>query len=347
MLNGSKFRKYDLCEACMFYLGAVVVLLAGQAAAGVIAYALGDKIADPAANGVFNTAFMIVLQLISAAFIVVYTRCTKRSFNFSFIGEGETSKAKNPLYYVLPIVAAIVLMAGMFLPTMWYGYFTQYVLRVPPEAGQVDMSRPASVACIVIASVFLAPLCEETIYRGVLFGGLKSGYGVVKAVLLSALAFMLMHMNVSQVVFQFALGVTSAVIMWAGGRLVSCIILHAAANSLALVIELTPLGVALGGCVEWLTQNVVAAVFITLGFALVAAALMFVIVKFGFMRVGEAARAEDNDANGNAAELGQADGEREVLIADMRKKDGRMRYIIAASICGVMLVVNTVAIVLG
>lgn len=346
MLNGGKFRKYDFCESCMFYLGAVVVLLVGQAAAGVIAYALGDKIASPAANGVFNTAFMIVLQLISAAFIAVYSHCTKRSFNFSFVGEGEGSEAKHPLYYILPVVTAVVLMAGIFLPTMWYGYFTRYALHIPPEAGAVDLSHPASVVCITIASVFLAPLCEEVIYRGVLFNGLKSGVGAVKAVLFSALAFMLMHMNVSQVVVQFALGAVSAVVMYAGGRLISCVLLHAAANSVALVIELTPLGNALGGCVEYLADNVALAFFVTLAFALAAAAVIFVIIKFGFMRIGKAARDEQS-APDTAPEADETAGEREKLVAGMRKKDGIVRYAIAASVCGLMLVVNTLALALG
>lgn len=361
MLNGKGLKKYDFCDACMFYLGAIVVLLLGQGVAGVLAAALGSVVPNIASDGNFNTAFMIVLQCFSAAFIVLYTRLGRREFNFVIVNEGLKNKKISPLAIILPIAAAVVLMVGMFLPTIWYGYFTQYVLRIPSEAGQVDLSSPAAVVMIVIASVFLAPICEETIYRGVLFNGLKSEFSPVKAIVLSAVAFMLMHMNAAQVVFQLALGVVSAVIMYYGGRLISCILLHAAANSLALVIELTPVGDALGGCVAWMTNNIAAAVFITLGLLVAACGIMFVIVWFGFKRCctdmqkcdGAAQETEHANSVKQADEV--ADGEDEAadllvkkqqITGTLRKKDGSFRYCIAAGICGVMFIINTVVSIL-
>ncbi len=339
MLNvNDEKRAYDYSSSCTFYMVAVVVLLLCQAVAGFVSAAVGDP--EFAKDGVFNTAFMIAVQLCSAAFIVLYTRFKKRRFNFQFVNEHTRDARVSPLQFVLPAVAALVLLCGMFLPTTWYGFFTQYVLRVPPEFGSIVLDTPASVVMIVIASVFMAPICEEIIYRGVLFNGLKSEMSSLKAVLLSALAFMLMHMSPAQVVFQLSLGVVAACIMNACKRLLPCIIMHAAANAFALVIELTPLGATLGSCVVWLTNNVAAAVFITLGLFVVAGALLFVIVKFGF---GKKPAVDDGVAETPAN--GATDG-RDEMLAAMRKKDGTFKYIIGAGICATLLIVNTVVSVL-
>lgn len=318
---------------------AVVVLLLCQAVAGFVSAAVSSGDPEFSENGIFNTSFMIVVQLCTAAFIVLYTKLTGRAFNFRFVNGQSRNDRVSPLPFVLSFVAAAVLLCGMFLPTIWYGYFTRYVLGVPPEFGTIKLDTPASVAMIVIASVFMAPVCEEIVYRGVLFNGLKSEISTLKAVMLSALAFMLMHMSPAQVVFQFALGVVGAFMMNACKRLLPCILMHASANALALVIELTPLGGALNSCVAWLTGNVAAAVFITLGLFVGAGALLYVIIRFGM-------RAERGEReNSTVAEKAEADGRDEVLAA-MRKKDGTFKYAIGAGICATLLIVNTVVSVL-
>ena len=334
-LNGEK-RIHDYSSACTFYMFAVVVLLLCQAVAGFVSAAVGDP--EFSKDGIFNTSFMIVVQLCSAAFIVTYTKLTKRTLNFKFVDGRSSGKRVSPLPYILAAVAAGVLLCGMFLPTMWYGYFTRYVLGIPPEFGTIELDTPASVAMIVIASVFMAPVCEEIIYRGVLFNGLKSEISTLKAVILSALAFMLMHMSPVQVVFQLALGVVGALIMHASKKLLPCIIMHSVANALALVIELTPLGVALNGCVAWLTANVAAAVFITLGLFVGAGALLFVIIRFG-MRAKPDAANEENETSVTAQP-------RDETLAALRKKDGTFKYAIGAGICATLLIVNTVVSVL-
>lgn len=333
MLNAGEIKTHDYCSSCMFYLGAIAVNIVAQALAGVVSAALVGSFPDIAKNGDFNTAFMIVIQVLTGLYIFLYNKLLRRKFNFVVFNEGQKTRPHFTAF-VVPVAAAVVLMCGMFLPTMWYGYFTQYLLNISPEVGQIDLSTPSSVVMIVIASVFLAPICEETVYRGVLFNGLKSEFSAVKAAMLSALAFMLMHMSPAQVVFQFALGVLSAFIMYKTGRLVSCIILHASANALALVIELTPFGGVLSSCVEWLTRNIAAAVFITLALFVAAGAILFVLVRFCIKGRAEPKADEQNMSPERLAAY--------EATAALRRKDGTFRYIVAATICGVLFIINTV-----
>ena len=332
MLNLSSVKKYDYIGACTFYLGAIVVVLVCQAIAGVVASMLSGVNPDIADDGIFNSAFMIVIQLANAGLIGAFCMKTRRRPGCDILVSAETEKLDLRDIFI-PVLLAAALLIGMYLPTLWYGYFTTYALHIPPEAGNIDLSTPSAVVLIVVASVFLAPLCEETIYRGVLYNGVREEKPVVKSVLLSALAFMLMHMSPVQVVFQFALGVTCAFIMHRTGRLFPCILLHATANALALVMQLTPLGEVLFSCELWLTDNVAAAVFITIGLFAAAGAVIFVGIKFALGKKAEKAAEEPTT-------------EQEIRM-NATRKDGTFRFYIGIAICAVMFVINLVVMAVG
>ncbi len=362
MLNAVKpiQRKYDYCGACTFYLGAVITTLLCQALAGVVSAALVGKYPDISNNGDFNTAFMIFVQAANLAFIALFSKLNGYKFDCAFVKSDRGAKSL-PFAVVVPVLAAGLLLVGMYLPTVWFGYFTRYALHVPPDFGQLRLTTPSSIAMVVIASVFLAPLCEETIYRGVLFCGLKKERKTLNAVLLSALAFMLMHMSPVQVVFQFAIGVTSAFIMHKSKRLLPPVILHATANALALVMELTPLSGMLANCMAWLTNNVAAALFITIGLAAACGGALFVIIKYGFdiadlfarnKRDNKPAQASattaenDGEADDKRDEMSAPDRMRDQISAAARKKDGTFRFWTGIVICALLLLINLAVTVL-
>lgn len=338
-------KYYDYGSACTFFLCAIVVGLVCQAAAGVVAAALEDRYPNISQNGNFNTAFMIVVQIANGAFILLFSKFCGRKIRPTFYKRASDVKT-DVLYIVVPVVCAVVLMIGMYLPTVWYGYFIHDAVGVPWSAGEIELSSVASVVMIVIASVFLAPVCEETIYRGVLNDGLNMRFSAVKAALLSALAFMLMHMNPMQVVFQFALGVLSAFVIDRTKRILPSVILHACANSLALVMQMTAFGGVLSGCVAWLTSNIAAAFFITLALFSGGGALLFALVRLGLKRapdeVADAVTRKETPAPEGADSTAARQAQVAPVLEDMARRDGTFKYCIGVGLCAVMLVINLV-----
>lgn len=345
--NSSKYLPYDYSSACSFYLGAIVCILISQGVAAVLSSALVGTYPDIADNGDFNTAMMIFFQIANAGFIVLFGYVAKRRFNFAYTTDTRTKKGVTLSVFIVPVIAAFVLMAAMYLPTTWYGYLTQ-AMGFAEDAGSIDLTTPSSVVMVVIAAVFLAPVFEETIYRGVLFHGLKSERGLTVSILLSATSFMLMHMSALQVVFQFALGVTTAYLVDRSGRLLPSIILHATANALALVMQMTDLAPVLSGVVEWLTANVTAAVFITLGLFVVGACVLVFGIDAAFgcalisrlrgKPVGEDEAVQDTaSGSGGAMEAARAEAVRTV-----KRREGRFKYLIAIGICLIMFILSFV-----
>jgi membrane protease YdiL (CAAX protease family) len=92
----------------------------------------------------------------------------------------------------------------------------------------------------VLLTCLVAPFCEETVFRSALVSGLKSRFGYVATVILSALAFALMHMNAFQFVFQLYLGVSFGIVAYRTQNLTYTLIMHAVGNLCALLISFVP-----------------------------------------------------------------------------------------------------------
>ncbi len=88
----------------------------------------------------------------------------------------------------------------------------------------------------VVALVVIAPLFEEYICRGILFGSLRQRYGTTRAVLLSALFFGVLHLQPVAVINAFVIGVVLAMVYAITRTLWSSILLHACNNLIAYLL---------------------------------------------------------------------------------------------------------------
>ncbi len=85
----------------------------------------------------------------------------------------------------------------------------------------------------------LAPICEEVVFRGAIFSGMKKEGNVFKAILASGLLFGLLHMNVNQACYAFVIGVLLGFLVEATGSIFSSILYHVlvnATNAIMMVI---------------------------------------------------------------------------------------------------------------
>ncbi|MFW6076800.1 MAG: CPBP family intramembrane glutamic endopeptidase [Hyphomicrobiales bacterium] len=101
-----------------------------------------------------------------------------------------------------------------------------------------NLDNPASVVLMGLLAVVLAPLAEEFVFRGFLFGAFqKSRLGVVGSAILLSVAWSVTHWGYSSqnLVALFGLGLLFAYIVWRTGSLWPAIVGHAANNLVAVV----------------------------------------------------------------------------------------------------------------
>jgi membrane protease YdiL (CAAX protease family) len=86
--------------------------------------------------------------------------------------------------------AGVVLDAGLALGGGWLQLDSHWTEWFDSD---LAWGPPAAVAVTLIATVLLAPIFEEVIFRGLLYGSLRARLGVWPAVVLSAAVFALAH----------------------------------------------------------------------------------------------------------------------------------------------------------
>ncbi len=87
-----------------------------------------------------------------------------------------------------------------------------------------------SLLLLVVTTVFLAPLFEELIFRGVLLPVLAKEWGRFLGVIISALVFALAHLSVGELPPLIVLGLGLGLLRLTSGRLFPCVLMHSLWN---------------------------------------------------------------------------------------------------------------------
>lgn len=144
-------------------------------------------------------------------------------FRWSPLGSA-LRRALRTLLMVLPLVS----LAGWLLERVWSeGSGSNPLLELVLNSHNLP-----ALACFGFTAVVLAPLFEETIFRGVLLPVAARQLGGGWGVLISAAVFAVAHLSLGELLPLLVLGLGLGWLRWSGGRLGSCVLLHALWNGL-------------------------------------------------------------------------------------------------------------------
>ena len=115
---------------------------------------------------------------------------------------------------------------------------------------------------ISIISLVLAPaICEELLFRGLIFSGLKK-HGKIFSISISAIMFCLFHMSLTQTVYPILMGLLFGVIMFYEGNIYYCIAVHATNNLISLTMSYFKVNLAFNHWTYYLLAICLALIFI-------------------------------------------------------------------------------------
>ena len=113
------------------------------------------------------------------------------------------------------------------------------LIGFPLESASTEsISNPMSVGVFILSiftTALIPAICEELLFRGIIFNGLRKRFNDISAIFLSALMFALMHQNLQQLVYPFLLGSIMAWLVLRTGSLLSSMIVHFINNFLVLL----------------------------------------------------------------------------------------------------------------
>ncbi len=256
-------NKFTYRDGVTIYLLAVLAAIAYQV---VIAFVFEAFKATELLSSVDWLSTLVAFPIQVIFFLTAFLYCRSKKTRFDL-----TPKPLKPLGYVLPIICAI---GGLFL---FYLAHISFALLLDAmnyqSAGGIEFETVAGKIIGVIVTVFAAPIGEEIVFRGALLSGLKEKFKAPVAIVLSGLAFSLMHMNPEQTEYQFLLGCTCAYLTLQSGSLIPAIIAHGTSNLIACLMEIIePFGSGFEFIVNWLIG--VPWLFALLAVVLLAAAVV-------------------------------------------------------------------------
>ncbi len=120
-------------------------------------------------------------------------------------------------YLIMPLITFINVFSQLF--------GSNVVLGISDEI----ISMPVFLM-VFIMGIF-GPLCEELVFRGIIFNGYKKTGRMIGALVLSSLLFGLLHMNFNQFCYASFLGFIFAMLLEATGSLWSSVLAHVIVNT--------------------------------------------------------------------------------------------------------------------
>ncbi len=134
-----------------------------------------------------------------------------------------------PVGYAVYLVLATIL-------TYLMSIFTWFDANQAQDVGFGYYITDIDRICAMLAVVFIAPLAEELIMRGWLYGKLRRKWGIVAAMLLTSLAFAVMHGQWNVGVSVFALSIVLCTLREITGTIWSGVLLHMLSNGIAFYL---------------------------------------------------------------------------------------------------------------
>lgn len=124
---------------------------------------------------------------------------------------------------------------GVFLACL-AGYIAKLL---PMHETANSASQGTDLLFYAVYTLLLAPVAEETAFRGAALSRLRNSFGGYSAALISAALFAAYHMSLAQFPYTFALGFCLAIVAQRSGSIIPCIALHALNNLLTLAAALS------------------------------------------------------------------------------------------------------------
>lgn len=207
------------------------LLIAHQAALTIIHYLLGPALGFDPASASLTAATIVFGAVVMLGLVAMDTRKAGRARAVLLVApEWDRSTILTMLVglAVAQIPLGILALQGA---TVW-----QSGPATNLEVGRAlvaSLTAPSGVA-LLVATVMVAPIVEEVLYRGYLLGSLTDRGWRVMAVLVSALLFVTLHFEPANLVASLCLGLGTGLCAVQSRSVVPGLIVHTASNAFGM-----------------------------------------------------------------------------------------------------------------
>lgn len=186
----------------------------------------------------FNPALTGLVNLLSFCIILFYiTR--KTGLPLEYFTEIRFFNIK----ILIPILVTLI---GLIIIISEIDNVTQYFFPMPDEVKDIFnqlLNIKGNIIPSFIILIIVAPLTEELLFRGIILRGFLKNYPAFKAILIQALFFALIHLNIWQYSSAFIAGIFLGWLYLNTKSWLICFIVHAFFNFTPILIQILPIDV--------------------------------------------------------------------------------------------------------
>jgi membrane protease YdiL (CAAX protease family) len=217
---------------------AMFFALLGVAGVRALGVTLGDRPGHP---GLRSEVFAFLQQAIFLAAPLLYARgAGLRPFVASGFSRLPLRKA---LLIFLASLGTMWLLQGLSLAQpivfRWLGLEEAGREELETLERGFEVAKSEGLLFPILVYVMASPLCEETLFRGLVFRGFVRRFGPGMSLLFTSLLFAIMHGTMIQLVIMFGLGLYFGFLVHLTGSLWAGILAHALNNAAVLLLSAT------------------------------------------------------------------------------------------------------------
>ena len=215
-------------------LGDIVICVLGGLLLGFIAVFLtfvllnGIEPSDPVLYMISGTEIYVMVAVVTWLRVGKGRGATLQDIGFRPVKPGF-------LVLMIPLTVALLISSGIIAE------LTANVFGDVPDAGdQLGVTSAGlsvtDLVCLLIVAAVVAPVVEEMIFRGLLYQLIRVRKGVSPAIIISALAFAVIHFIPLLLGVFIVMGVAFALVVERSKSLYPAILLHALNNATSVVL---------------------------------------------------------------------------------------------------------------
>lgn len=174
------------------------------------------------------------------------------------------------------VFLSVIIMLACVNPTGLFNHIFSLINSqdVPNTLG-FTIDNFGSFLLVVFLLAFLPAVCEELVFRGVIYNGLRQKFSTLLSVLISAGLFTLIHFSIYKTFYQFILGVMLALLVHYTGNIIYSMIYHFVNNFTIILINYISPNKPLFEFATWGAKEIV----LTIVFLLLAAILAYLFFR--------------------------------------------------------------------
>lgn len=179
----------------------------------------------------------LFLQTASGYLILSFAMYGAMLFSFFLFNKNKENKIlskPNPIKIIVYILISIV---AFFVLYPIVNCADSLISKLGIKLNTISYNLTTANYFISIISLVLLPaICEELLFRGLIFKGLKP-YGKTLSIMLTSVMFAIYHMSISQLVYPILFGCLLTAVMYKENNILYCILMHTVNNFIALTFS--------------------------------------------------------------------------------------------------------------